>query len=69
MNARNHAIRVGLARGWTEFKQSVTSKQDQGFFLFTAVAVLAYLFFRRNSEVEGTTLLYRQWPCPASSDQ
>ena len=58
MNARNHAIRVGLARGWTEFKQSVRSKQDQGFYLFTSVTVLAYLFIRRNSEVDGTTLLY-----------
>jgi ABC-2 type transport system permease protein len=34
------------------------SPQDQGFYLFTAVVVLAYLRFNRNSEVEGSDLLY-----------
>lgn len=58
MNPKLHAIRVGLARGWTEFKLSVRSPQDQGFYLFMAVATLGYLFLRRNSEVEGTSLLY-----------
>jgi ABC-2 type transport system permease protein len=52
-----HAVRVGLARGWTEFEQSIRSPQDQGFYLFMAVAVLGYLFLRRNSEVDGTSLL------------
>ena len=52
-----HAVRVGLARGWTEFMQSIRSPQDQGFYLFTAIAVLGYLFLRRNTAVEGTSLL------------
>lgn len=52
-----HAVRVGLARGWTEFVQSLRSPQDQGFYLFMAVAVVGYLFLRRNSQVEGTSLL------------
>jgi ABC-2 type transport system permease protein len=57
MNPTRHAVRLGLARGWTEFKQSLQSPQDQGFYLFTAVAVLTYLLINRNNEVEGTTLL------------
>lgn len=57
MNRTTHAVRVGLDRGWTEFKQSIRSPQDQGFYLFMAVAIVGYLFLRRNSEVEGTTLL------------
>jgi ABC-2 type transport system permease protein len=57
MNRTLHAVRVGLDRGWTEFKQSIRSPQDQGFYLFMAVAVVGYLFLRRDSEVEGTSLL------------
>ena len=57
MSASPHAVRVGLGRGWTEFKLSLRSPQDQGFYLFMAFAVLGYLFLRRNTEVEGTTLL------------
>ena len=58
MNARTHAIRLGLRRGWTEFVQSLRSSQDQGFYLFTGLAVLGYLIIRRNSEVAGSDLLY-----------
>ncbi len=57
MNRTLHAVRVGLGRGWTEFVQSIRSPQDQGFYLFTAVAIVGYLFLRRNTEVEGTSLL------------
>jgi len=53
---RLYAVRVGLARGWTEFVQSVRSPQDQGFYLFVAVAVVGYLFLRRDTPVEGTSL-------------
>lgn len=58
MSTKTHAIRTGLSRGWTEFMLSIKSPQDQGFYLFTATAVLLYLFFNRNNEMEGTTLLY-----------
>jgi ABC-2 type transport system permease protein len=51
-------VRLGLRRGWTEFLLSVRSPQDQGFYLFTAVLSLAYLWFNRNSEVEGTGLSF-----------
>ena len=58
MNPTTNAIRTGVQRGWTEFKQSVRSPQDQGFYVFTSLAVLAYLFFNRSNDVEGTTLSY-----------
>lgn len=57
MNARRHAIRVGISRGWTEFKLSLKSPQDQGFYLFFAAATVGYLYLRRNTPVEGTDLL------------
>lgn len=57
MNTTTHAIRLGLRRGWTEFVQSVRSTQDQGFYLFTGVLVIGYLYLRRDTEVEGTDLL------------
>jgi ABC-2 type transport system permease protein len=56
VNAKRHAVRIGLERGWTEFTQSLKSPQDQGFYLFMALAVLGYLYFQRDTEVEGTTL-------------
>jgi ABC-2 type transport system permease protein len=56
MNPKLHAIRTGLRRGWTEFLLSIKSPQDQGFYLFTAVLVLGYLFINRSSRVEGTDL-------------
>ena len=57
MNATRHAITLGLRRGWTEFVLSIRSTQDQGFYLFMGVATLAYLWFNRDTEVEGTDLL------------
>jgi ABC-2 type transport system permease protein len=57
MNPTRNAIRLGLRRGWTEFVQSVRSPQDQGFYLFTALLVLGYLWIRRDDQVEGTDLL------------
>jgi ABC-2 type transport system permease protein len=65
MNPTMHAIRTGLQRGWTEFQLSLKSPQDQGFYLFTAVLVLTYLFFNRNTEVEGTSLLYPSVAMPS----
>lgn len=57
MNPRTHAIRVGVQRGWIEFKQSLKSPQDQGFYVFTAVGTLTYLFINRHDEVANSSLL------------
>lgn len=56
-NPTVHAVRLGLARGRTEFVQSLRSSQDQWYYLFTAALVVGYLYLRRNSEVEGSDLL------------
>jgi ABC-2 type transport system permease protein len=58
MNATTHAIRSGFNRGWTEFKLSLKSPQDQGFYLFTSTLVLLYLWFNRDNDVAGTDLSY-----------
>jgi ABC-2 type transport system permease protein len=65
MNRTSHAVRVGLRRGWTEFLLSLRSPQDQGFYLFMAAGVLAYLWFNRTSEVEGTDLLVPTFAMPS----
>jgi ABC-2 type transport system permease protein len=65
VSPRLHAVRVGAARGWTEFLQSVRSTQDQGFYLFTALLVLGYLFVNRDDPVEGTSLLFPSVAMPS----
>ncbi|MDZ5623266.1 ABC transporter permease [Nocardioides sp. HM23] len=57
MSPTVHAVRIGVRRGLREFWQSVRSTQDQGFYLFTGILTVGYLFLRRNTEVEGTDLL------------
>jgi ABC-2 type transport system permease protein len=54
VNPMRHAVRLGLRRGWTEFVLSLRSPQDQAFYLFMAVGTLAYLWFNRDGEIEGT---------------
>lgn len=56
--ASRHAVRLGLRRGWTEFRLSIRSAQDQGFYLFTASLSLVYLWLNRDSDVDGTTLSF-----------
>jgi ABC-2 type transport system permease protein len=53
-----HAVRIGIRRGWTEFKLSVRSPQDQGFYLFIAAITLLYLFVNRNDRVAGSALFF-----------
>ena len=65
MNATRHALTIGLRRGWTEFVQSLRSPQDQGFYLFTGVVTVAWLWFNRDDEVGGTGLLYPTFALPS----
>ncbi|MFJ7215944.1 ABC transporter permease [Amycolatopsis sp. NPDC098790] len=54
MNARTAALRAGLDRGWIEFKQTWTNRDDViGQFVFVAL-FLATLFFMRNATLPGT---------------
>jgi ABC-2 type transport system permease protein len=51
-----HGVRVGIRRGWTELVQSLRSAQDQGFYLFTGLGALVYLWFQRDDTIPGTNL-------------
>jgi ABC-2 type transport system permease protein len=65
VNPTRHAIVQGLRRGWTEFLQSLRSPQDQGFYLFTGVITVVWLWANRNDEVAGTDLLYPSFALPS----
>lgn len=52
MRGEAHAVRVGLRGGWIEFVQSLRSAQDQGWYLFTSLGVLGYLWLRRDDEAD-----------------
>jgi ABC-2 type transport system permease protein len=56
MSPTTHAARLGLARGWTEFRHYLTSPQDLAWNLFVAVVFVVVLLFQRNTRVEGSTL-------------
>jgi ABC-2 type transport system permease protein len=56
MNPTMSAGRLGLYRGCTEFRQSLTNPQDTGFTVFFAVAVVLTLFLQRDSRVEGSSM-------------
>ncbi len=57
MNHTAYAVRVGLGRGWTEFRQSLRSSQDWSFYLVVGLGTLVYLWVNRATPVEGTGLL------------
>jgi len=65
VNPTRNAVRQGLRRGWTEFLQSLRSPQDQGFYLFTGLVTLAWLWFNRNDEVGDSGLLYPSFALPS----
>jgi ABC-2 type transport system permease protein len=54
MNVQSAALRAGVARGWIEFKQTWTNRDDVfGQFVFVAL-FLGTLFFMRNATLPGT---------------
>ncbi|WP_433269901.1 ABC transporter permease [Actinosynnema sp. CS-041913] len=55
MSPGTYAVRLGLERGWREFRQSLGSS-DQWYTVFITVAYLTVLWFQRDSKVDGTTL-------------
>jgi ABC-2 type transport system permease protein len=53
---RAHAVRTGLRRGLTEFRLSLRSPEDLGFYLLWGGGAVLFLYLNRDSEVEGTDL-------------
>jgi ABC-2 type transport system permease protein len=56
MNPTVHATRLGLARGWLEFRHSVTNPSDLAGYLLLAAVSVVVLLFQRNASVEGSAL-------------
>jgi ABC-2 type transport system permease protein len=56
MNAIAHAARLGLSRGWTEFKLSMTNPQEMAGNVFFAGIFLVVLILQRNATFEGSDL-------------
>ncbi|HEX7097726.1 MAG TPA: ABC transporter permease [Acidimicrobiia bacterium] len=65
MNARTHAIRNGLRRGWAEFILSLKSPQDLWFYLFTAALAVGYLWLNRNNTFADSLLSYAEVTLPS----
>lgn len=49
-------VRLGVARGWIQFRNVLTDPQTVGFNLVTSLGALGVLYFQRNRTLEGTSL-------------
>lgn len=56
MNLMLHAIRLGVSRGLTEFRQSMTNRTDQVWIASVNGIFLAVLFFQRDATIPGTDI-------------
>jgi ABC-2 type transport system permease protein len=56
MSPIGSALRIGLGRGWTEFRQSLTTPGDHVFNVMVAGVILVVLYFQRDNAVGGTSL-------------
>lgn len=56
MHPTVYAARLGLARGWIEFRHSVTNPSDLAGYLFLVAVSVVVLLFQRNAKVEGSAL-------------
>ncbi|HWD63999.1 MAG TPA: ABC transporter permease [Solirubrobacteraceae bacterium] len=54
MNPVLYAVRLGLSRGWREFRQILLSPQDLAWYVLIAVVFVVVLFFQRHSTEKGT---------------
>lgn len=56
MNATVRNARLGLERGWIEFKQFLHNPQEMIWMLIMTVIFVAVIWFQRGKEVEGMSL-------------
>jgi ABC-2 type transport system permease protein len=56
MNPAVTAARAGLARGWIEFRQSLTNLPDLTGYIIPNAVFVAVMFFQRRATVPGMTL-------------
>lgn len=51
-----YAVRIGAARGWTEFVQSLTRAEEYIFNVLICGVILVVLWFQRDHAIAGTSL-------------
>lgn len=56
MNAVAHATRLGIARGWIEFKQFLRNPQEMAWTIVMSTIFIGVLWFQRDQTVEGVSL-------------
>jgi ABC-2 type transport system permease protein len=56
MSPTLHAARLGLARGWIEFRQLAVNPSDVAWNLFVVAVIVVVLLFQRNTGVDGSPL-------------
>lgn len=56
MNPTLHAARLGVSRGWTEFKNALVNPQDISFTIVTSVALVVVMYFQRDATLPGTSM-------------
>ena len=56
MNHVLSAVRIGLGRGWTEFRHMLSTPVEHMFNVFVAVIILTVLYFQRDNTAGGTDL-------------
>lgn len=56
MNTTLYAIRVGLSRGWLEFRAGLANGQEVAFYLVMPAAVVWILFQQRGDRIDGTAI-------------
>ena len=56
MNPTLSAVRIGLGRGWTEFRHSLTRADEHVYNVLIAGVILIILYFQRDNAVAGTSL-------------
>ncbi|QQK80802.1 ABC transporter permease [Salicibibacter cibi] len=60
-----HAAKLGVVRGWIEFKQMLKSPQDFGFNIVMTVIFLIVLYFQRDRMIEGTDMALAMFVLPS----
>jgi ABC-2 type transport system permease protein len=56
MSPMRSAIRTGMRRGWTEFRQILVTPEEMVFDAMMAGVVLLVLYFLRDNQVDGTSI-------------
>ncbi|MGH3916243.1 MAG: ABC transporter permease [Pseudonocardiaceae bacterium] len=56
MNPILFAIRIGLRRGWTEFRHTLARPDEYAWDVLVAGVILTVLYFQRDNAVAGTSL-------------